>query len=82
MKTLWTIIKKELRRFFTDKRMLLSMFLPGILIFVIYSFLGTAMTDVMMPTISEFTVYVENEPTELSQMFNVDGWSVEKNPYE
>lgn len=82
MKTLLTIIKKELRRFFTDKRMLLSMFLPGILIFVIYSFLGTAMTDVMMPTISEFTVYVENEPTELSQMFNVDGWSVEKNPYE
>lgn len=36
------IIKKELCRFLTDKRMLISLLLPGVLIYVMYSLLGTA----------------------------------------
>lgn len=40
MKNIMTIIKKELRRFFTDKRMVISLLLPGILIFVLYSIMG------------------------------------------
>ena len=47
MKNTWTIIKKELYRFFTDKRMLLSLILPGVLIFVVYSFMGSIMKDMM-----------------------------------
>ena len=45
MKNITTIIKKELRRFFTDKRMLVSLLLPGILIFVIYTIMGNFLTD-------------------------------------
>ena len=48
MRNVWTIVKKELKRFFTDKRMLLALFLPGIIIYFIYSlvgdFIGGAMT--------------------------------------
>lgn len=40
-----TIMKKELDRFFGDKRMVFSILLPGILIYVMYCFMGTAMGD-------------------------------------
>ena len=47
MKSIFIILKKELRRVFTDKRILLSVFLPGILIFVVYYFLGGFMKNSM-----------------------------------
>jgi sodium transport system permease protein len=38
------IIKKEFARFFTDKRMVITtLLLPGLMIFVLYSFMGDAM---------------------------------------
>lgn len=40
MKDILVVLQKELKRFFTDYRMLLAMILPGILIYVIYSFMG------------------------------------------
>ena len=41
-----TIMKKELTRFFKDTRVLFaSVILPGILIYVLYSFMGSAMQD-------------------------------------
>ena len=40
-----TIMKKELARFFGDKRMVFSILMPGILIYIMYSFMGTAMGD-------------------------------------
>ena len=40
-----TVMKKELRRFFGDKRMLLTLVLPGLLIYVIYSLMGGALAD-------------------------------------
>ena len=43
MKGLWTIIKKEFYRFFRDKKLIFTMFFPGILIFVIYSVMGNVM---------------------------------------
>ena len=79
MKTIITVLKKELRRFFTDSRMLTSIFLPGILIYVIYSLLGGVMTDVLSPEITEYTIYVANEPTELVSLYEVEGWVVDKN---
>ncbi len=43
---LWTIMKKEFARFFGDKRMVISvLLLPGIMIYAIYSFMGSAMSD-------------------------------------
>lgn len=38
-----TIMKKELARFFGDKRMVFSILMPGILIYILYSFMGGAM---------------------------------------
>jgi len=41
-----TIFRKELARFFGDKRMAFTtILLPGLLIFFLYSFMGTALTD-------------------------------------
>ncbi len=42
----FTILKKELARFFGDKRMAItSILLPGLLIYVLYSFMGSAITE-------------------------------------
>ena len=43
LKNIWTIAKKEFHRFFHDKRILAALFLPGVLIFAIYSVLGETM---------------------------------------
>lgn len=40
MKNILTIFKKEIRRVFTDRRMVMSLILPGVLIFIIYSIMG------------------------------------------
>ncbi len=50
MKNILIILKKELKRFFTDRRMLLAMFLPGILIFAIYRAMGSLMGNVASST--------------------------------
>ena len=42
-----TVMKKELHRFFGDRRMLLTLILPGLLIYVIYSLMGGALADTM-----------------------------------
>ena len=38
-----TIMKKELARFFGDKRMVVSILMPGVLIYIMYDFMGNAM---------------------------------------
>ena len=43
-----TIMKKELRRFFGDRRMLMTIILPGVLIYVIYSIMGGVLADNLM----------------------------------
>lgn len=45
MKNILTIMKKELRRFFGDRRMLATLILPGLLIYVVYSLMGGALTN-------------------------------------
>ena len=65
MKAIITVCLKELKKFFTDRRMLVSLFLPGILIFVIYSIMGDALLQTMDTTNTEYNVIVENEPLEL-----------------
>ena len=48
--TILTVMRKELARFFGDYRMVMTtILLPGILIFVLYQFMGDAM-------ISQFTM--------------------------
>ena len=81
MKNIITVLKKELRRFFTDYRMLLSICLPGVMIFLIYTVLGDVITEMAYEEKTEFVVYVENEPKELP-LFNVDGWTFRINEEE
>lgn len=50
---IWTVMKKELARFFKDKRLCLTtLLLPGLMIYLIYSFMGDALS-------SNFTVQEE-----------------------
>lgn len=39
------VMKKELARFFGDRKLVASILLPGVLIYVMYTFLGAAMTE-------------------------------------
>lgn len=44
--SIWIIAKKELDRFFRDRRMVIStVLLPGLLIYVMYSFMGSALSN-------------------------------------
>ncbi|MBQ8409159.1 MAG: ABC transporter permease [Clostridia bacterium] len=47
--TIFTIFKKELSRFFKDRRTLVALLMPGILIYVIYSLMGGAMSEAFVP---------------------------------
>ena len=49
MKNIITIMKKEFARFFMDKRMVVMTLLPAILIYVVYSFMGTALQSMYAP---------------------------------
>ncbi len=63
LSAIWTIIKKEFSRFFKDKRMLATLFLPGLLIYAIYSFLGDTLVSSMMPDENyAYKVCVVNAP--------------------
>lgn len=77
MRNLWTIIKKELRRFFTDKRMLISLLLPGIMIFVLYTIMGDVMGKTLIPGEDEvYKVVAINEPEAFKEaigaQFNIE----------
>ncbi len=66
-----TIIKKELARFFGDKRMVMTtILLPGLMIYLLYTLMGDIMTNQF--TAEENFVasgYVVNMPEEMETMF-------------
>ena len=64
MHSIFTIFKKELKRSFTDIRVLLSMFLPGLIIFLMYAFMGNIISNVVeqQTSYTDFIVRVENCP--------------------
>lgn len=76
MKAILAVFKKEIKRFFTDPRMLMGIILPGILIFVIYTVMGSAMSDMTNPNAADYTIYIENEPVELNGIYEGFGNSV------
>ena len=57
MRNILVIFKKELKRFFTDRRMLLSMFLPGILIYAVYTLMGNLFKNDVFSTKTKDTTY-------------------------
>ena len=69
MKNVKTIFFKELKRIFTDPRMLIALFLPGILIFVLYTCMGKIMQglEIGSSSIKDSTyniVYTDNSGNE------------------
>lgn len=61
---LFTIIGKEFRRFFGDKRLFFStVILPGLMIYIVYNLMGNLLTDNLVPDDEyEPIVYVVNAP--------------------
>lgn len=60
-----TIVRKELARFFRDKRMVFSVLMPGILIYIIYSFMGDGLMQSFMADEGYVAkAYVQNMPAE------------------
>lgn len=72
MKDIFIIFKKELKRFLTDKRMIATLLLPGVLIFCIYSLMGTFFQDMTANGVdpdTQYVVYIDRQPAEFS-VFN------------
>lgn len=68
-----TIIKKEFARFFGDRQLLFTtVIMPGLLIYIIYSFMGTGMKKMATEGANEqVTLCVENLPESMAPL--VDG---------
>lgn len=61
MKDVFVIIKKELKRFFTDYRMLCAMIFPGILIYLIYTIMGPVINNTFSASTNyTYEVYLVN----------------------
>lgn len=71
MNNIITIMKKELFRFFSDKRLLLTtILLPGLMIYIMYSFMGEAFSS-MANVEDDYTyeIYAINMPSVLDPVF-------------
>ena len=72
------IIKKEFTRFFTDRRMVITTILmPGLLIYVIYSFMGTAVFSAFsVDEDYQPSIYAVGTPASAEVIFSQTGISV------
>lgn len=79
MREIFVIVKKELKRFFTDKRMIMSLILPGVLIFVLYSLMGNFIGKAITPADDyEYVICVENESATLDGYLSTLGFKYKK----
>lgn len=67
----WTIIKKEFARFFGDRQLLFTtVIMPGLLIYIIYSLMGTGIQSMITEGAGEVvTMRVENMPESMAPLF-------------
>lgn len=67
----WTIIKKEFARFFGDKQLLFtSVIMPGLLIYIIYSLMGSGMSKMATEGADDVVfVRVENLPESVAPLW-------------
>lgn len=83
MRNILVIMKKELKRFFTDKRLLLSLILPGVIIFVVYSLMGSIVNGLVSPDKEHVsTVYVANKTEDFDSLLESAGikWKAAEYP--
>ena len=76
--TIITIMKKELKRFFGDKRMAFStILLPGLMIYVMYTFMGSAMADKYnVSDTYKYKIECVHIPEDVNAMFEAGGIDV------
>lgn len=67
----WTIISKEFARFFGDRQLLFTtVIMPGLLIYIIYSLMGSGIQKMVSEGANEtVTMQVENLPQSLAPVF-------------
>ena len=67
-----TIVKKEFARFFGDRQLIFTaIIMPGLLIYLIYSFMGTGIESMIQEGMNDnVTLRVENMPQSLAPMFD------------
>lgn len=72
-----TIMKKELARFFGDRRLMVGILIPGVLIYILYSFMGMAMGD-MFATDENYVpqIAVCNIPASIKAMTDGTGLDI------
>ncbi|OQX94086.1 MAG: hypothetical protein B6I17_00065 [Tenericutes bacterium 4572_104] len=71
MKNILTIFKKEWDRVTKDKRLVLTVFIfPGLMIFLIYTFIGSAVTN--MYTEEVYDIAIVNPTAEFSAIYETD----------
>ncbi|MCL2627717.1 MAG: ABC transporter permease subunit [Oscillospiraceae bacterium] len=77
MKNIITIMMKEFTRFFTDKRMVIMTIMPAVLIYVVYSFMGSTLGSAFAPDEDHKPwAYAVNVPDTVSQMISDSGVSI------
>ena len=57
MRNVLTIFLKEIKRVFSDRRMLISLFLPGVLIYLVYTLMGSVMTNAITTASTKDTTF-------------------------
>lgn len=81
----WTIIKKEFARFFGDRQLLFTtVIMPGLLIYIIYSLMGSGIQKMVTEGAGEVvTMKVENMPECMAPLFDGidDGLVVLNQPF-
>lgn len=71
MKGWLPVFKKELLRFFKDKRMIVgTLILPGLLIYLVYSFMGDGMQGLIGGEERAPTAYVQDMPDAVAPLFD------------
>lgn len=80
----WVIMKKELARFFGDRRLMLStVLLPGVMIFVMYQFMGKAIQSQLdQLTDSSITLEAVGMPDSVRQIFEGENIKIKEIPQE
>ena len=77
MKNIITIMSKEFTRFFTDKRMVLMTILPAIMIYAVYSLMGTLMLNAFSPDEYASRVFAVNKPASILQVAQAAGIDIQ-----
>lgn len=73
----FVVFKKELTRFFGDRRLLFTtVILPGLIIFLMYTVMGQAMSSTLNTDDSTFNIAAVNMPSSVESCFESDRYNI------